>query len=62
MTNNEKIKTASIDEIAAKIVELTEICENFCAYTNERGKCQYMGMLSGCIDGVKEYLMSEVEE
>ena len=62
MTNYEKIKNMSIDEIAARIIELTETCEKFCAYTNERGECHHTGALSECIDGVKEYLMNEAGE
>lgn len=62
MTNFEKIKNMSIDEIAARIVELIENCEKFCVYTNERGECRHTGAFSACIDGVKEYLMNEAKE
>ena len=62
MTNYEKIKNMSIDEMAARIVEFIEDCEPFCAYTNERGECQHTGTLSACVGGVKEYLMNEAKE
>ena len=62
MTNYEKIKNMSIDEMAARIVEHIEDCEQFCAYTNELGECQHTGTLLACVDGITEYLMNEAKE
>ena len=58
MTNYEKIKTMSIDEMAVFIIKQTNHCD-FCSRKN----CPTcVGIEGGCEKYIKEYLESEVEE
>ena len=56
MTNFEKIKNMSIEEMAKKIFDKVE---EGCRYCSQR-KCSPMGQ--DCIGGIVEWLNSEVEE
>ena len=56
MTNYEKIKNMSVEEMA-KIIERSADCEKYCVYT-KHGNCDGTSS-TGCIDGVKQWLESE---
>ena len=61
MTNYERIKNMSVEEMADYIFDLgneIEYCYGHCAYQDE-DRCP---MGSGCIGGVIKWLESEVEE
>ena len=67
MTNYERIRNMSVDEMAITIFNLDIIngglkCEKCCAYT-VNGKCNKTDNdgKGNCIDGVKLWLESEVE-
>lgn len=60
MTNYEKIKNMSVEEMAIKLAH-SSACEQFCKYVNERGECNHVGPISGCFNGVIEWLESEAE-
>lgn len=61
MTNFEKIKNMTIEEMAVQLSHFNE-CERFCKYVNSRGRCACTGTLSQCFNGVLEWLESEEEK
>lgn len=58
MTNYERIKAMSVDEMAV-ILERSANCEKFCVFTTD-GACNAHGNV--CLEGVTQWLESEVEE
>ena len=60
MTNYERIKAMSVQEMA-KLLSNENDCERYCAFT-KNGKCNDFGRLNECKKGVELWLNSEVEE
>ena len=58
MTNFERIKEMSIEELAEFIKSTVEDCESYCAFT-KNGKCNSFGPDDRCAEGIKLYLQSE---
>ena len=58
MTNFEKIKQMSVEELAYFLNGFFSTCE-LCAHNTRNGG---MGCTGGCIDGKTQWLESEVEE
>lgn len=71
VTEFDRIKNLSVDEMADAISETDffirtphkSLCERCCAYT-KNGKCNKFRNdgRGGCIDGIKQWLETEVEE
>lgn len=62
MTNFEKIKQMSVEEMAEAIYEKSDNCENYCVCVIN-GRCSSMGgNKRNCISYIQEYLEKEVEE
>ena len=57
MTNYEKIKSMSVEEMAEFLGDTPEICD-FCVY---EGSC-HNNLNTNCIDGTKLWLEQEAEE
>lgn len=56
MTNYERIKNMTVEEMAEMLLFHSENCRDFCV---RKGKpCRE----TRCIEGIKEYLKAEVEE
>lgn len=60
MTNYERIKVMSVEEMA-ELLSNEDECERYCAFTIN-GKCNAFGGLHECKKGVELWLNSEVEE
>ena len=59
MTNYERIKAMSIEEMAEILSDSD--CEKRCSFT-KNGKCNSYGGSDMCAKGVEKWLNSEVEE
>lgn len=60
MTNFEKIKAMSVEEMAETIKHTIEDCEKYCAFT-KNGKCNSFGDGDVCAKGIELWLESEVQ-
>ena len=61
MTNYDRIKNMSIEDMAEFMYKTNESCESFCAYT-KNGKCNsFEGGKQTCFIGIKLWLESEVD-
>lgn len=60
MTNYERIKGMSVEEMA-ELLSNEDECERYCAFT-KNGKCNSFGDINECKKGVELWLNSEVEE
>lgn len=60
MTNYERIKAMSVEEMA-NVLSDEDKCERYCAFT-KNGKCNSFGDVNQCEKGVELWLNSEVEE
>ena len=58
MTNYERIKSMSIEELA--IILSFSKCRNFCIYANTDDCAERDGVLKNCKIGIMKYLESEV--
>lgn len=69
MTNYERIKNMSVEEMAEAMNKSADDglynlgCQKYCAYTTN-GRCNKVSGngKGGCIDGIKQWLETEVEE
>lgn len=61
MTNYERIKNMTVEEIAKIIINTVEDCQQYCLFTKD-GKCNSFGNNFDCENGVKQWLESEVLE
>lgn len=59
MTNYEKIKNMTVEEMAETIIDVVEDCQKYCVFTKD-GKCNSFGAnFTNCKNGVKQWLESE---
>lgn len=61
MTNFDRIKAMSIEEMASKILESIEDCQKCCSITYN-GICVSYGVENRCLKGIKQWLESEATE
>lgn len=62
MTNYERIKGMSVEEMATLLSSVAHNCEKYCAFTLD-GKCNVHDYdNTACIEGLELWLASEVEE
>jgi hypothetical protein len=61
MTNYERIRNMSVEELAEAIKSAVEDCEKHCAFT-KNGKCNSFGDADVCAKGIELWLESEVTE
>jgi hypothetical protein len=61
MTNYDRIKSMSVDEMAEFMAKLDD-CEKYCAFTKDE-KCNATGTEPFvCVKGCKQWLLQEVSE
>lgn len=61
MTNYDRIKSMSVEEMA-KIICKSENCEKICVFSKD-GKCNAFGTnASICVEGCKQWLLQEVSD
>lgn len=61
MTNYERIKAMSVEEMATVLSDFACDCAKYCAFT-EDGECNSYGGNDACIEGIELWLASEVVE
>ena len=61
MTNYDRIRNMSVEEMAEFMYETNEDCENFCAFTKDKKCHSFEGGKQTCIIGIKQWLESEVD-
>lgn len=61
MTNYDRIRNMSVDDMAKAISGAIDDCEKYCAFT-KNGKCNNFGNDGGCPIGIKLWLESEVDD
>lgn len=64
MTNYEKIKNMSVEDLVCFITDLTNGCEYGCMYCKNYvdGECTEGGWMSDYVKGCKQWLESEADD
>ena len=61
MTNYERIKNMTVEEIAETINSTVDDCQKYCKFTKD-GKCNAFGDCDVCVKGIELWLESEAQE